>query len=155
MPGEPVTLAATLKSFAEGIAAVWARGALVLWCLATTCAVVLFALIAGAHFHIGDTAAMLTAYGTSLGLAFLVLSVFAGFKTYDERARPILSLIPNESQSFWGQARQTDGRVITSLALRFQATNLSKGAIMLSAVRLHAGNFLRVPAQRRRRSNPV
>lgn len=137
MTGEPLTLAATLKSFAEGIAAVWARGALVIWCLATACAVVLLALIAGTYFHIGDMAVLLASYGTSLGFLFLVLSVFAGFKTYDERARPTLSLIPSETQSFWGQSRQTDGRVITSLRLHFQATNFSKGAIMLSAVRLH------------------
>jgi hypothetical protein len=45
---------------------------------------------------------LFAAYGTFLALAFLALSVLAGFKTYSERPKPILSLIPNEQQSFWG-----------------------------------------------------
>jgi len=134
MTAEPTTFAVTLKSVGEAIAAMWARGALLLWCLTTACFVILLALIAGAHFHIGDAATLLESYGTLLGLAFLALLVFAGFKTYDERARPILSLIPNEAQSFWGQTRHSDGRIFTQLTLRFQATNFSKGAIMLSDV---------------------
>jgi hypothetical protein len=71
-----------------------------------------------------------------LGLAFLVLLVFASFKTYSERPAPILSLLPQEGQSFCGQSRQRDGRITTQLTLRFQATNLTDGAIMLSAIKL-------------------
>jgi hypothetical protein len=104
--------------------------------LAVSCLAVFVALVAGAHWQLGDTPALLAAYGTTLVLAFVVLSVLAAFKTYSERPPPTLSLLPQEDQSFWGQSRQTDGRITTQLALRFQATNLTDGAIMLSAIEL-------------------
>lgn len=90
--------------------------------------------------HLGDADVLLTTYGVELLLAIAVLLVFAGFKTYGERAaeragRP-LALIANGQQSHWGQAKQPSGEVITSIALRFQATNLSDGSVMLSAIRL-------------------
>jgi hypothetical protein len=126
----------SLKAISAAITSFWARSAILLWCLAGSCFFVLVALMAGAHWQLGDTPALLAAYGTILGLALLVLLVFAAFKTYSERPKPILSLLPQEDQSFWGQSRQTDGRITTQLSLRFQATNLTDGAIMLSAVEL-------------------
>jgi hypothetical protein len=64
----------------------------------------------------GDTPALLAAYGTMLGLAFLVLLVFASFKTYSERPEPTLLLLPQEDQSFCGQSRQTDGSITANVA---------------------------------------
>ena len=136
MTGEPITAVVALKSAVEAIAAIWARGALVLWCLATTCGVVILALIAGAHWQVGDAPALLSEHRTELVLAFIVLFVCAAFKTYGERPKPILSLLPQESGSFCSQAREADGRIFTLLALRFQATNLTDGTIMLSAIKL-------------------
>jgi hypothetical protein len=139
--GEPLSL----KVICDAIISFWGRSAVLLWCLATVCFLSLIALAVGAHFHFGDAPGLFAAYGTILGLAFPALLVFAAFKTYSERPKPILSLIPNEHQSFWGQSRQPSGQITTQFCLRFQATNLSDGAIMLSEIRL-----LR-PSVRRRR----
>jgi hypothetical protein len=136
MTGEPLAIAATLKSLGESIAAIWARGALLLWCLTTVCAVILVALGVGARLQIADAPEWLRAYGMELGLGSLTLLVFALFKTYAERPKPILSLLPDERQSFWSHARQPDGRILTTVVFRFQVTNFSKGSVMLSAVRL-------------------
>ena len=137
MTGEPYTIATALKALSEGISAFWSRGALLLWCLTTTVFVVLIALIVGAHFHIGETYVLLTNYETTLALALLIFLVFSAFKTYEESTRRLLFLVPNETHSMCSQSRQADGRITTSLALRFQATNVSKGSVQLSAVRLY------------------
>jgi hypothetical protein len=126
----------SLKAIGATIASFWARSALFLWCLAASCFVVLIALLVVAHWQVGDAPALLAEYGTKLGLAFLVLFVFAAFKTYSQRPQPILSLLPQEGKSFCGQVRQTDGRIITQLSLRFQAANLTDGVIVLSAIKL-------------------
>jgi hypothetical protein len=62
-----------------------ARSANLLWCLAASCLAVFIALVAGAHWQLGDTPALLAAYGTILVLAILVVFVFAAFKTRSER----------------------------------------------------------------------
>jgi len=54
-------------------------------------------------------------HGTSLGLAVPALLVFAAFKTYSERPKPVLSLIPNEQQSSWGQSRQPSGQITNTI----------------------------------------
>jgi hypothetical protein len=126
----------SFKAIIAAFLSVWARSAVLFWSLAVCCLVVFIALVAGAHWQLGDAPVLLAAYGTILVLAFLVLFVFAAFKTYSERPPPTLSLLPQEGQSFWGQSRQPDGRITTELELRFQATNLTDGAIMLSAIEL-------------------
>jgi hypothetical protein len=133
---EPVTVVNTLKGVIEAFAAAWARGALLLRCIFTICFVVLAALLAGAYWGIGDVQALLAAYGTWVTLAVLVSGVCAAFKTYSERAARPLVLIANEQRSFWGQAKQQSGQVITTLSLHLQATNLSEGSVMPSAIRL-------------------
>jgi hypothetical protein len=105
----------SLKAISAAITSFWARSALFLWCLVTSCLVVFIALAAGAHWQVGDAPALLAEYCTKLGLAFLVLLVFAAFKTYSERPEPILSLLPQEGQSFCGHRRtagfgELDGR---------------------------------------------
>jgi hypothetical protein len=126
----------TIKAIADSITSLWGRSAAFLWCLATACFVALIALVGGAHWKIGETAALLASYGTYLGLAFLVLIVVASFRTFSERPQPVLSLIPKDQESFWCHAVQTDGRTFTQFHLKFQATNMSDGAIMLSQVML-------------------
>jgi hypothetical protein len=131
-----MTVIFSLKAISAAITSFWARSALLLWCLAASCLVALIALAAGSHWQVGDTPAWLAAYGTILGLAFLVLLVFAAFKTYGERAPPTLLLLPQDDQSFWTQCRHPDGKIITQLTLRFQAKNLTDGAIRLSGIKL-------------------
>jgi hypothetical protein len=126
----------TLKAITETITSFWGRSALLLWCLACISLFLFVALAAGSHWKIGDTPNLFTAYGTSLGLAFPTLFVFAAFKTYSERPKPILSLLPKEQDSFWAQSKQPSGQIITQFALRFQATNFADGAVMLSDVAL-------------------
>jgi hypothetical protein len=126
----------SLKIIGDAITSFWGRSAILLWCLATLSLLSLIALAVGAHFQFGDAPALYAAHGTILALAALALFVFAAFKTYSERPQPILSLIPNEQQSFWGQSLQQNGQTTTSFCLRFQATNLSNGKIMLSALKL-------------------
>jgi hypothetical protein len=104
--------------------------------LAAACFVVFIALLAGAHWQLGDTPAWLAAYGILLVLAFLIFCVFAAFKTCSERPTQTLSLLPKERESFCVHARQNDGRITTQLGLRFQAANLTDGAIMLSVIKL-------------------
>jgi hypothetical protein len=65
------------------------------------------------------------------------VAILASFKTYGEREKPNLSLIAIEEQSFWQNATQTDGSIITGLDLRFQATNMSDGTIWLSGIKLN------------------
>jgi hypothetical protein len=126
----------SLKAISAAITSFWARSAIFLWGLAVSCFFVLVALIAGAHWQLGDTPALLAAYGTILGLALPVLLVFTALKTYSERPAPILTLLSQEPYSFCGQCRQKDGRITTQLTLQFQATNLTDGAIMLSGIDL-------------------
>jgi type VI protein secretion system component VasK len=90
---EPFSFKATIAFFLS----VWARSAILFWCLAVACLVFLIALVAGAHWQLGDTPALLAAYGTILGLALPVLLVFAAFKTYSERPPPVLSLLPQDA----------------------------------------------------------
>jgi hypothetical protein len=138
MTVEPFSLTTALKAVGGAIAAIWKHGALLLWCITVAGAVVFAALIAGAHWKLGDTSVLLTNYGTVLGLGVLVGAVFACFATYSERAARLrnLSLIADELQSHSAHAKQPSGQTITHMTLRFQATNTSEGSIMLSAVRL-------------------
>lgn len=133
---EPITIATTVKAVGESIAAVWVRGALIFWCATAVGVVVLSALLLGAYTQLGDAPALLASHGTWIALATLVLAVVAGFKTYAERAARPLVLIADEQQSRWQQATQPSGQVLTMLVLHFQATNVSKGDVMPSAIRL-------------------
>ena len=137
MTVDPLTVGTVLKSIGEGLAAFWKNGALLLWCAATVCFVVLLALFAGAYFQFVEASARLTAYGFDLGIGVLVLLVCASFKTYAEREKPALSFVPDERQGYWHQAVQPDGRTLTQLSLRYQVTNFSQSSGMLSSVRLY------------------
>ncbi len=134
----------SMKAISDAIASFWGFRAVVLWCLACVCFVMFGARAAGQHWRVGDTSALFATYGTFLGLAFPVLVVVAAFRTYGERPKPVLSLLPKEQESFWAQAKQPNGQIITQFALKFQATNISDGSMMLSNI------VLRRPFVRRR-----
>jgi hypothetical protein len=126
----------SFQAISAAITSFWARSAILLWCLATACSVALIALAAEAHWKVGDAPALLAQYGAWLGAAIPVLLVLAVFKTYSDRPKPTLVVLPREGQSFCALARQRDGTIATQLSLRFQATNLTDGAIVLSAIKL-------------------
>ena len=69
-------------------------------------------------------------------LAGVLLAIVAAFKTYSERPKPNIVLLPVEDQSGWAQAVQQDGSVITQFSVHFQATNVSDGTIKLSEITL-------------------
>jgi hypothetical protein len=126
-----------IKTFSAAVTSLWERSSLLLWGLAASCFLIFITLAAGSHWQAGDTPALFASYGTMLVLAFIVLFVFAAIKTYSERPKPTLSLLAQEGQSFCGQTRQKDGTIITQLTLRFLATNLTDGAIVLSSIEIH------------------
>ena len=136
MAADPLSFGVALKALNESIGAVWKNGSLLLWCLATVCAVVLAALFAAAHFNFGNATDLFKNYSVYIGIAFLTLIVFASFRTYAERPKRIFSFIPSYRQSFVHYTDSGDGRTFTQLALRFQVTNLSDSNMKLSAVRL-------------------
>jgi len=81
----------SFKAIIAAFLSVWARSAILFWSLAVCCLVVFIALVAGAHWQLGDAPVLLAAYGTILVLTFLVLFVLAAFTTYSERPPPTLS----------------------------------------------------------------
>lgn len=62
--------------------------------------------------------------------------LLAASKTYAQRPGSVLALVPTDDQSFWVQAKRPNGEIYTQLNLRFQVTNLSDGAIMLSSLKV-------------------
>jgi hypothetical protein len=143
---EPTSIVAVVKTTGEAVAALWERGAILLWCLTTLCAAIFVALVIGAHWGLGDTPALLASYGTGLALSVIALAVFAGFKTYAESTAAPLVLVPDEQQSWWSQSTQPSGEIFTSIVLRFQATNVSDRTIKISS-----RPYLRWPWVRRHR----
>jgi hypothetical protein len=134
----------SMKAITDAITSFWGFRAVVLWCLACVCFVLFMALAAGRHWHVGDTSALFSAYGTFLGLAFPVLVVVAALRTYIERSKPVLLLLPKDQESFWRHAKRPNGQIITQFSLEFSATNISDSSMMLSNI------LLRRPFIRRR-----
>ena len=62
--------------------------------------------------------------------------IVAAFKTYSERPKPDIVLLPIEDQSGWAQAVQKEGNVTTQFSVHFQATNVSDRTIELSEIAL-------------------
>ena len=124
----------TLKAISEAVSSFWGRSALVLWCLAVCAIAALGVLWAGKHFQVDGAAELLHDYAVKLALAGVLLAIVAAFKTYSERPKANIVLLPVEDQSGWAQAVQQDGSVITQLSVHFQATNVSDGTIKLSEI---------------------
>ena len=132
-----VEAVSTAKAIGGAIASAWERGSLLLWGLATVCIALAGTLRLCAYWELQKAGALWAEYGLALILMSVGFFILAAFKTYGERAQPNLALIVDERQSFWGHAVQTDGRIITQFALRFQATNLGDTTIQLSGVKLN------------------
>ncbi len=128
---EPLT---TMKAIGEAITSFWGRSALLLWCLSLCAIVALAVLLVGTYFQIDGAAELFHRYAVLLMLACVLLPIVAGFRTYSERPKPSLVLLPIEDTSFWGQSVQPNGKVTTQFMLRFQATNMTNGTIVLSEI---------------------
>ncbi len=126
----------TMKAIGEAISSFWGRSALLLWCLALCAIAALAVLWVGKHFEIDGAAELFHQYGVTLALAGVLLTIFASFKTYAERPKPTIILLPVDDESHWGQATQPDGRVVTQFSVKFQATNVTDGTIKLSEIAL-------------------
>lgn len=132
-----VEAVSTAKVIGGAIASAWERGSLLLWGLATACIALAGALRLCAYWELQKAGALWADYGLALILMSVGFVILAAFKTYGERAKPDLSLIANERQSFWGHAVQADGSIMTQLSLRFQATNMGDTTIQLSGLKLN------------------
>jgi hypothetical protein len=133
---EPLTLMGALKAALETLHSIWKNGALLLWACAAAALAAFFVLNFVEYYDLGRAFELKRDYAVYLFLIAAVLAVFAIFKTYAERRGRPLSLIADEQRSQWGQAKQPSGQVLTTFALRFQATNLSDGDVQLAAIRL-------------------
>lgn len=126
----------SLKAISEAISSFWGRSAILLWCLAVCSLAALGVLWAGKYFQIAGAAVLFRDNGVTLALAGVLLLIVAAFKTYDERSKQSIVLLPIEDQSGWAQAVQREGNVTTQFSVHFQATNVSDRTIKLSEVTL-------------------
>ena len=127
----------TWKAIESAITSAWARGSLLLWGIATASAAIAVTLRLCAYLELQNASTLWAEYGLTLILMSVGCAILAAFKTYGEREKPNLALIPNEEQSLWHHSTQQDGSVHTQLALRFQATNMGDSTIHLSRIRLN------------------
>jgi len=134
MTAEPATEFA--KKAAEIVKTIWDYSALLLWCLATVCFVVLAASYTGAYFHFGQFEPWRDESQSALVLAGLVFCVFAGFRTFADRKPSSLALVPLDKECIWGRAQQPDGAIISQINIHFQVTNMADSPVMLSGIRL-------------------
>jgi hypothetical protein len=126
----------TLKAISEAIISFWGRSALLLWCIALCSIAALGVLLAGKYFQIDRAAELFHDYGMILALAGVLLLIGAAFKTYDERPKPNIVLLPREDRSAWAQTLHREGNVTTQFSVHFQATNVSDGTIKLAEITL-------------------
>jgi hypothetical protein len=132
---EPATTI-SLKAITDAIGSFWSRSSLVLTCLSICDWAILLVLYLGKLYQLDGAAEMFSAYGLWLAITGVVLPIVAAFKWWSERPKPSLVLLPIDNQSFWQQFIQSDGRVTTQFALRFQATNVSDHTIKMSDISL-------------------
>ena len=108
---DPLSLGAALKALNESIGAVWKNGALLLWCLATVCAVVLAALFVAAHFNLGNAPDLFKAYSVYIGIAFLDSDRFCKLQNVCRTSKAYLffhSKLPAEFRTLYRPRRRTD-----------------------------------------------
>ena len=65
-----------------------------------------------------------------------MLVIFAALKQYQERTIQTVRLFPNEAQSLYGRAVQSDGSVATQIAIRMEVFNISEKLIWLPDLKL-------------------
>ena len=126
----------TLKAISETISSFWGRSALLLWCIAVCAIAALGVLWVGKYFQIDGAAELFHDYAMILALAGVLLLIGAAFKTYDERPKPNIVLLPIEDRSAWAQTLPREGNVTTQFSVHFQATNVSDGTIKLAEITL-------------------
>jgi hypothetical protein len=134
----PAFEAISVSSIGKIIAAAWANGSRFLWSISVGSATAAAVIRIGAHLEIPKAQSLWADYGLISTLIAVVVAVFAAFKMRAEWLNRGLSLIADEERSFWHQAKQQDGSMVTQFALDFHATNMNDGgSIHLSKVRLN------------------
>ena len=125
-----------LDKAGDVILRLWERGQNFFWAVASVGVAAFIILSAGWWFALGSGPDLFKAYG----LPALVVAVGAGilgiWRKLEDRPKPTVHLIADQSQSFWGQSRQKDGRVTTQFCFRMQVANLTDEPIKLSTLRL-------------------
>ena len=113
----------------------WRQGKWFLWGVAA--AATLAALVMATARFMGEMSAEVFAEGELWAVGIIAVSApLAIFRTREDRPPKTVHLIADEGQSFWGQARQSDGHVWTTFNLHMQATNLADHPIRLTRLRL-------------------
>lgn len=69
-------------------------------------------------------------------LASIILATLAALKQYQQRTIQTVRLVPNEVQSIYHRAVQTDGSVTTQIAVRMEVFNISDKSIWLPSLKL-------------------
>jgi hypothetical protein len=123
------------QNWIEMLLRLWERSVPMLAALAAICIATVAVLGLCWFFGVGPAAAF-TDYGVWLMVSAIAFAILAVFKKIEGRPGKALHLIADEQQSFWAQSRQSDGRITTQFAFRFQATNLTDQAITFVTCRL-------------------
>jgi hypothetical protein len=135
-PTMPVAELSFLSSIGKIISAIWANGSRFLWSLAGAAAATAVVLRVCAFYAVPKAKPWWDEYGLPLILGAAVFGVFAACKAWTEQNNTQLYLIANEHQSFWNQATQPDGLILTQFTLRFDATNRAGHHLALLKVRI-------------------
>jgi hypothetical protein len=114
----------------------WDRGSHILWALAVAAFVGFVALAAAALTGSPPFVQLHNMISPWLLLASIVLATLAAIRQYQERGVRTVGLFPIEAQSFCHRAVQTDGRVLTQLAIRMEVFNITDKSIWLPSLRL-------------------
>jgi hypothetical protein len=127
----------SISTFVKSLAALLNRSGRFLWSLAVACAAAAIVLFLAAHFGLAHAQQWWDQYGLLLLLGAVVAAVLAVFQTRAERLNRGIALIADEQHSFWTHAKQPDGTMFTTFALRFHATNMNpEGLVHLSRIRM-------------------
>ncbi len=114
----------------------WRQGKWFLRGVAAAAAALAALVLPTARFMGGMSAEVFAKSELSAWGIFVVFVALAVFRTWEDRPSKTVHMIADEAQSFWGQARQSDGHVWTTFNLHMQATNLSDHPILLTRLRL-------------------
>src|SRR5262249_27701380 len=114
----------------------WDRGSRVLWAFAiATC----FGFVLLAAVALTGSPPFVQANNTAspwLLLLSIMFATFAALKQYQERTIQTVRLFPNEAQSFYHRAVETDGSVTTQISIRMEVFNISEKLIWLPDLKL-------------------
>jgi hypothetical protein len=114
----------------------WERGLYFFWAVACASAAMFIVLMAASWFHPGSGPNVFKTYGWLPLIVAIGAAILGVWRKLEERPTPTVFLVGNEDQSFWGQSRQKDGRVITQFCFRMHATNLTSDPVELRGLKL-------------------